>query len=233
MKTYTKLYKKDETGKIRYWYMQQNGNCYRSISGIQGREDTSEQISDWTCLESGKNLGKVNETTAEEQAQLTVERIYTIRKEQGYAETIEASGKKFFQPMLAAKYFGMSLKKREELFRKEVVYHQPKLDGCVSGDMTVITDEGKFSLREVVEQGKGKNILSYNLSTGSIEYKPILGRFKNGVDVQEGKKHTWYRIKLSNGKELKLTGNHRVYLPDLKCWRRVDELDGTEKFLSI
>ena len=148
MKTYTKLYKKDETGKIRYWYMQQNGNCYRSISGIQGREDTSEQISDWTCLESGKNLGKVNETTAEEQAQLTVERIYTIRKEQGYAETIEASGKKFFQPMLAAKYFGLKKKQLDEIF-KGIVYIQPKLDGI----RCIVTKDGMFSRH-------GKEIIS-------------------------------------------------------------------------
>jgi hypothetical protein len=71
MKTFTKLYKKDNTGKVRYWYMETDGGAYRSVSGIGGREDTSEQISAWTYTE-GKNIGKVNETTPEEQAFLEV-----------------------------------------------------------------------------------------------------------------------------------------------------------------
>lgn len=138
--TYTKLYQKDQTGKVRYWYMQQDENRYRSIAGILGREDTSEQISDWTIVESGKNLGKVNETTAIEQTILTINRIYTIRKEQGYAEDLKNAGKKFFQPMLANKYFGIPLKKRDELF-KERVYRQPKLDG----QRCIVTKDGMWT----------------------------------------------------------------------------------------
>ena len=42
--TYIKLYQKDQTGKVRYWYMEQDSNKYRSISGIRGRENTSEQV---------------------------------------------------------------------------------------------------------------------------------------------------------------------------------------------
>ena len=148
MITYAKLYQKDQTGKIRYWYMQQNGSCYRSISGIQGREDTSEQTSNWTCIENGKNLGKVNETTAEEQTRLTIERTYTIRKEQGYAEDLKDAGKKFFQPMLAAKYFGLKKKQIDEIFRDHV-YIQPKLDGI----RCIVTKDGMFSRH-------GKEIIS-------------------------------------------------------------------------
>lgn len=147
LKTYTKLYKKDETGKVRYWYMQQEGNAYRSVAGIQGREDTSEQISDWTYVE-GKNIGKVNETSSEEQAFLVISSIYRIRKEQGYAETVEASGKKFFQPMLAAKYFGLKKKQLDEIFKGHV-YIQPKLDGI----RCIVTKDGMFSRH-------GKEIIS-------------------------------------------------------------------------
>ena len=147
MVTYTKLYQKDQTGKVRYWYMQQDENKYRSISGIQGREDTSEQISEWSYAE-GKNIGKVNETTPAEQAALIVMSTYRIRTEQGYAEDLKYAGKKFFQPMLAAKYFGLNQKKRDELF-KEPVYIQSKLDGI----RCIVTKDGMFSRH-------GKELLS-------------------------------------------------------------------------
>ena len=147
MKTYAKLYQKDQTGKIRYWYMQQEGCGYRSVAGILGREDTSEQISEWTYVE-GKNIGKVNETTPTEQAFLVISSIYRIRKEQGYAEDLKDAGKKFFQPMLAAKYFGLKKKQVDEIF-KDNVYIQPKLDGI----RCIVTKDGMFSRH-------GKEIIS-------------------------------------------------------------------------
>ena len=148
--SYTKLYKKDETGKIRYWYMQRDldlKGSYRSVSGIVGREETSQQVSEWSYAQ-GKNIGKVNETTDDEQAMLIVNTTYRIRNEQGYAETVEASGKKFFQPMLAAKYFGLKKKQIDEIF-KDHVYIQPKLDGI----RCIVTRDGMFSRH-------GKEIIS-------------------------------------------------------------------------
>lgn len=146
--TYPKLYQKDQTGKVRYWYMQRYENQYRSISGIQGREDTSEQISAWTEVKEGTNIGKVNEKSTREQAAFLVNRMYEIRKEQGYAEDLKDAGKKFFQPMLAAKYFGLNEKKRNELFEGNV-YIQPKLDGI----RCIVTKDGMFSRH-------GKELLS-------------------------------------------------------------------------
>lgn len=148
MVTYAKLYQKDQTGKIRYWYMQQDENKYRSISGIQGREDTSEQVSEWTEVKEGTNIGKVNEKNPIVQATFLCDRMYTIRKEQGYAEDLKDAGKKFFQPMLAAKYFGLNEKKRNELFKGNV-YVQPKLDGI----RCIVTKDGMFSRH-------GKELLS-------------------------------------------------------------------------
>lgn len=162
MKTYAKLYQKDQTGKVRYWYMQQEDYAYRSVSGIVGREDTSEQVSEWTYVE-GKNIGKVNETTPAEQAFLVISSIYRIRKEQGYAEDLKDAGKKFFQPMLAAKYFGLPQKKRDELF-KDKVYIQPKLDGI----RCIVTKDGMFSRH-------GKEILSAPHIRRSLE--PIFEKY--------------------------------------------------------
>ena len=53
---------------------------------------------------------------------------------------------------------------------------------------------------------------------------------KNGVENNEVK-YNWFEIELENGTKIKLTGNHKVYLPELKCYRRVDELKGDENIL--
>lgn len=147
--TFVKLYQKDQTGKIRYWYMQQDGNKYRSISGIQGREDTSEQISEWTEVKEGTNIGRSNQKDPIQQATFLIGRMYEIRGEQGYAEDLKDSGKKFFQPMLAAKYFGLNQKKRDDLFKNGNVYIQSKLDGI----RCIVTKDGMFSRH-------GKEIIS-------------------------------------------------------------------------
>ena len=164
MVTYTKLYQKDQTGKIRYWYMQQDENKYRSISGIQGREDTSEQVSEWTEVKEGTNIGKVNEKNPIVQATFLCDRMYAIRKEQGYAEDLKDAGKKFFQPMLAAKYFGLNEKKRNELFKTERVYRQPKLDG----QRCIVTKDGMFSRH-------GKEIISAPHIRKSLE--PVFQKY--------------------------------------------------------
>lgn len=168
IKSYSTLYQKDQTGKVRYWYMQRDldlKGSYRSVSGIQGREDTSQQVSEWSFAE-GKNIGKVNETTADEQAVLIINSTYRIRKEQGYAEDIKDAGKKFFQPMLAAKYFGLNEKKRNELFKTERVYRQPKLDG----QRCIVTKDGMFSRH-------GKEIISAPHIRKSLE--PVFRKYPN------------------------------------------------------
>ena len=164
MKTFTKLYKKDNTGKVRYWYMETDGGAYRSVSGIVGREDTSEQISAWTYTE-GKNIGRVNETTPEEQAFLEVSSTYRIRKEQGYAEDIKDAGKKFFQPMLADKYFSLNKKQVTDIFEGRV-FIQPKLDGV----RCIVTKDGMFSRQ-------GKEIISAPHIRKSLE--PVFEKYPN------------------------------------------------------
>lgn len=99
-----------------------------------------------------------------------------------------------------------------------------KLDGCLHKDSLLETDQGVFTIKDVVENNKGNLVKSYNIDEEKIEYKSILNRFKNGDDINENT-YEWYEIETVGGKKLKLTGNHRVYLPELGIYRRVDELD--------
>lgn len=116
-------------------------------------------------------------------------------------------------------------------FLKDRWYSSRKLDGCVSGDSIVELEDGTtLTIRKLVENKIEKKIKSYNVKNKKAEFKKITAYVKNGIDVNETF-YQWYNIELENGVSLKLTGNHRVYLPDLKCYRRVDELNGDEYLL--
>lgn len=116
-------------------------------------------------------------------------------------------------------------------FRKDDWYASRKIDGCVSGDSIVELEDGTtLTIRKLVEDKIEKKIKSYNEKNKKVEFKKITAYIKNGIDINETF-YQWYNIELENGISLKLTGNHRVYLPDLKCYRRVDELNGDEYLL--
>ncbi len=110
-------------------------------------------------------------------------------------------------------------------FKKDRWYASRKLDGCVSGD-TIITLEnrGDISIREVVENKIQDRVKSYNHKTKKVEYCEIEGWSKNG-DLQDPEKDSlWYEIETEDGQKIKVTGNHLLYLPKLKAYRRADEL---------
>lgn|SRR5574344_190833 len=222
------LYNIDTTGRLREWSVEVQDNRYRFISGlVDGQKVTSA----WSVAE-GKNQGRANATTDAEQAERIAETYIRIRKELGYAEDVKdaGKGKAYFQPMLAARW--ADVKDKVLVDETHSVFVQRKLDGCVSGDMLISTDSGIVTMKDVVENGKGTRVVSFNEKTGKQELKGIIGRFKNGTDIQLENKPVWYKITLANGTVLKLTGNHRVYLPKLRCWRRVDQLT-TEDFLQL
>ena len=115
---------------------------------------------------------------------------------------------------------------------KDGWYVSRKIDGCVDYHTLVEFDNGDIlSIGFVVENKINGHIKSYNHKTGQIEYKPILNHMHNLEDVSEKSSTQWYEIVLENGQSLKITGNDTVYLPELKCYRRVDELNGDEKIL--
>ena len=58
------IYKATKAGKIQEWRIEVEGNKYRTISG---QTDGQKVTSEWTVC-AGKNIGRSNETTPEEQA---------------------------------------------------------------------------------------------------------------------------------------------------------------------
>lgn len=95
-----------------------------------------------------------------------------------------------------------------------------KIDGssCLSEETIIITEDGKKTIKDICENKYSGKVLSYNIKENKEEMKEINNHFimNNNND--------WYEIELENGEILKLTGNHRVYLPGLNCYRQAKEL---------
>jgi DNA ligase 1 len=128
------IYKKDSSGKVRYLTILSQGPAVVQISGVVGTSNPVENISQ--C--EAKNVGKVNATTAEEQAISEANSKLLEKMRLGYFDTIEEANEKggssFLLPMLAKDF------KKEVRKVKFPCYVQPKLDG-----MRSLYDEGFIS----------------------------------------------------------------------------------------
>ena len=120
-----KLYNKSKTGKIIEWSIEIEGSKFRAITGQVGGNLITGA---WTtCV--GKNIGRSNETSPEEQAIKEVEAKIIKKKEEGYRETVEelidVDGSVQEIVMLADKWKDCE----KDISDDEILATQPKLDG--------------------------------------------------------------------------------------------------------
>jgi len=101
MNIYNRLYSRDSKGKVREWKIEVQGNSYRTISGLINGEKV---ISEYTVCKP-KNVGKKNETTAEQQAVLEAKAHWDKKIKTGYFESVnEIDNETYFEPMLAKNF---------------------------------------------------------------------------------------------------------------------------------
>ena len=123
MKTLPTLYKKDVSGRIRQITFFIDGNTFWAEHGLKG----GVLIKDNPTVCESKNVGRVNSTTPEEQAEAEAQSRWQKKRDTGYFDKIEDVNKlAYFKPMLAHKWedHGQKL-----IFDAETVLVQPKLDG--------------------------------------------------------------------------------------------------------
>ncbi len=96
--------------------------------------------------------------------------------------------------------------------------------GCLKHDTKIETLEyGTLNISDIVENEIACHIKSFNGE--EITFEQV-----TGYRVLE-ESNDWYEIELEDGSTLTLTGNHPVFLKDLNCYRRTDELvEGDEVF---
>ncbi len=142
----TTLYSKSKTGKVRYWSIavEQQGDEVFIVrhTGEEGGKDQEFRKE----VTSGKNIGRKNETTKLQQAQLETASMLKKQKDAGFVEN-SADLEKVVNllPMLANKW------EDRHKYIPERFYIQPKLDGV---RMLI----GKYNGRFVMVSRTGKEV---------------------------------------------------------------------------
>ena len=131
------IYKLDSAGRLRFLTIRTEGAELIQESGLLNSASPVEHRSACTP----KNVGRSNETTAEQQAELEGESTYTEKIKEGYSTTVAAAESNVIVlPMLAKEY----KKEAHKIDWSKPVYVQPKLDGMrtLTNDIRMISRKG-------------------------------------------------------------------------------------------
>lgn len=120
----SKLYKQTTTGAIQTWEVKVEGNVITNTYGqLDGKLQTAVDV-----IKEGKNKGKVNETTPEEQALIKAQQMYDKKLKSGYTPDLNLAKRSNnvldgVKPMLAYPI------EDKEKYVKFPCICQPKFDG--------------------------------------------------------------------------------------------------------
>jgi ATP-dependent DNA ligase len=171
------LYSRDKSGKIRFWSVSvddEPSGVYitRRYGQIGGKETVSR-----TEITSGKNIGRSNETSKLEQANLEAKSIYKKQLEAGFIPNKEdLANQVHVLPMLAGKWEEKSKNIKEPFFV------QPKLDGVrvIIGKTETLSRTGKVffmphieaAVRPLLQEGQ---FLDGELFSDELTFQEITG----------------------------------------------------------
>jgi DNA ligase-1 len=177
------LYSVSKTGKTLVWSASiataPNRDGHLEITVVSGQE-SGKKVSKVRLVKGGKNLGRSNETSVEEQAEIELERLYKKQYDGGYVDDVtKVSATKQVgdvkKPQLAAKY----PEKAKKLGSDDRVITQPKIDGVRC--FITQTEEGvQFTSRT------GKPITSVPRIVSALNDKMKVGDILDGELYIEG-----------------------------------------------
>ncbi len=172
--SWPKLYRATKNGKVQVWRCWvKDDTIYAKHGQLDGKQIISKQIA------SGKNEGRANGTTAQEQAIKQAAAMVRKRLERKYALSIDAANERpQLFPMLAC-----SFDKRNGTF-KYPVYVQPKLDGCRC--LAMWDSEGK-EVQLVSRSGKLWNLPHISAALAKVLPLTMIADgelYKHGVGFQ-------------------------------------------------
>jgi len=197
---FPKLYKLTSTKKIQEWEIWVEDNVIHTRHGqINGKK---QHVTD--TIAEGKNIGRSNETTPEQQAVAEAKAKWEHRKNKDYhltiekckAQTVKIAGKGGYLPMLAHKY---KLQKKKINFP---AFCQPKLDGirciarCEEDKITLWFRSGKqITTMKHIEQALSKIMSNGEIFDGELyihnaDFNKIGGSIRRdkNIDIKEAKK---------------------------------------------
>lgn len=186
------LYKKDSKGKIREWKGYVEGNEVVTFTGLLDGKKKEERRE-----AKPKNVGRANETTAEEQAELELVSKANKERDKGYFDTVEeAESNVVALPMLAHPFD----KRKQHIVYPALV--QPKLDGvrCMAhlkdGKATIFSRKGKAlaampnllaSLTAMAKKLDRELYLDGELFSHEIPFEELVGHCRRSMESHEKK----------------------------------------------
>ena len=97
---------------------------------------------------------------------------------------------------------------------------------CVDYDTLITTDKGNLKIGDIVENGIDCDVLSYNDKTDSVEWKPIVNRFKNNTSYKNV-------VEVIVGdKRLVCTDDHRIYTIN-RGWVEAKDLNNKDEVILV
>lgn len=186
------VYKYTQTGAVQQWQIIAEGDRFYTIEGQKGGKLTTSLPT--ICI--GKNIGKKNETTPEQQAILQAAAKFEDKKKKGHYNEILTEEKNYREAMLAK-----DAKEVDIDYKKEVVHCQPKLDGLRSlgENDTMMSRNGKPYLA-VPHLYQNKTVLDGELYNHQFkdDFNKIVSLCKKqkptAVELEEAKQKVQYWI---------------------------------------
>lgn len=177
VKEWPVLFSLSRTGKVKQWQVEvvEDDGDYH-ISSTHGYVD-SKLVTELSSALKGKNIGKKNETSPEQQAMLEAQSKFQSKLDKNYQETVPTSIAEFLniRPMLAHKY----MERRHNIVFP--CYVQPKLNGVrslasASEDKVIFTSRGgkNFTVLDHVEKA-----LLYHSDSEYFPLAPLDGELFN------------------------------------------------------
>ena len=187
----TTLYSRSVNGKINTWFIEVQGNQFRTTSGF---DDGIKTISEWTICEAKSYC------SAEEQAIKEATAMHRKKIEAGAFESIaDIDNETFFEPMLAKDWH------KEKAKIKYPIYSQPKLDGirCIVRKNGMWSRNGKqiISAPHIYEAMKHLFIDNPDLTFDGELYADKLANDFNAIcSLVKKTKPTWADLNESKDK---------------------------------
>lgn len=192
IKAFPTLYTKDRENRLREWIQQvvDMGNGTFEIQTKHGLQNGKQQVEKVT-INLGKNVGRANETTPEQQAILEAQSKWNGMKDKGYSENPKDIEQVL--PMLAKKF---------QEYKHKIVYPcfvQPKLDGVrclskrVNGVIEFISRKGKHyqTLSHIEEELKTLmdigDIYDGEIYIHGVTFQDLISAIKNVKNKDKAK----------------------------------------------
>lgn len=101
----------------------------------------------------------------------------------------------------------------------DYIHISGKMHGCVDKDTIINTNLGDLTIGEIVNNKLNVNVKAFDIENNNIVYVPIDNWYTIPNDGD------WYELTLEDGRTIQITGNNPVWLPELNCYRRAEDLN--------